>query len=112
MSDGEQAAAFGRALGDVMERRGISQTELAAEVGRVMGRKPLSQPWVSEIRRGIKTPTPEVAMAMEVVLDVTPGQLTRHLGFLPVDAAPAVAGGPLGCRVWGGRPKPEALAVP
>ena len=86
MSDGEQAAAFGRALGDVMERRGISQTELAAEVGRHMGRKPLSQPWVSEIRRGIKTPPPEVAIAMERVLRVRPGQLTRHLGFLPLEA--------------------------
>lgn len=91
MSDSLGPTAFGRALGDVMERRGISQTELAAEVGRVMGRKPLSQPWVSEIRRGIKTPPPEVAMAMEVVLEVTPGQLTRHLGFLPLAAAPAVS---------------------
>lgn len=91
MSGSGGASEFGRALQDVLERRGISQTELAAEVGRVLGRKPISQPWVSEIRRGIKTPPPDVAMAMEVVLDVTPGQLTRHLGFLPLAATPAVS---------------------
>lgn len=91
MSQGDDPQAFGRALQDVLDRRGMSQTELAAEVGHVLGRKPISQPWVSEIRRGIKTPTPEVAIAMEKVLRVKPGQLTRHLGFLPVDAAPSVS---------------------
>ena len=69
MSEGDEdrqgAKAFGDALQDFLDRRGMSQTELAAEVGREMGRKPLSQPWVSEIRRGIKTPTVEVSIAME-----------------------------------------------
>lgn len=69
-----------------MDRRSISQTELAAEVGRDLGRKPLSQPWVSEIRRGIKEPTVDVAFAIERVLGAKPGQLSRHLGYLPLDA--------------------------
>lgn len=91
MSHGDDPKAFGRALHDVLERKGMSQTELAAEVGHVLGRKPISQPWVSEIRRGIKTPPPEVAMAMEKVLRVRPGQLTCHLGYVPVEATPAVS---------------------
>ena len=95
MTDGDtnaqRAKAFGDALQDLLERRGMSQTELAAEVGRDLGRKPLSQPWVSEIRRGIKEPTVDVAFAMERVLGAKPGQLSRHLGYLPVGARSAVS---------------------
>lgn len=86
MATDEQRAAFGGALQDVLDRLGMSQTALAAEVGRALGRGPVSQPWISEIRRGAKEPSVEVAFAIEEVVGVKPGQLTRHLGYVPAGA--------------------------
>lgn len=72
-----------------MKDSGISQVELAANVGADLGRKPISQPWLSEIRRGVKEPSVEVAFSLERCLEVKPGSLTRLLGYLPPEAVGA-----------------------
>ena len=69
---------------------GRNQTWLGAEIATVMGRDlPWAQTAVSQWLRGTTTPDPEVIFAMERALGVRPGDLSRHLGYLPVAAKPS-----------------------
>ena len=64
---------------------GRNQTWLGAETAAVVGREaPWAQTAVSQWLRGVTTPEPEVVFAMERALALRPGDLSRHLGYLPV----------------------------
>lgn len=84
-SDGEDAAdkaTFGRALAAALRRRGISQRTLADLLGRT------AQSSVSAWTRGDTAPGPEVVFEMEQVLEVPPGHLSQHLGYVPAGIQP------------------------
>lgn len=70
---------FGDALSDAMKVRGYSQRDLGQELG-------VSQPAVSGWVVGDAEPAATTVFAAEKVLGLTPGTLSRHLGYLPTDA--------------------------
>lgn len=58
------------------------------EVGEEMG---WTADYVLKIGRGERTPAhPVDVFAFEAILGVQPGELSRHLGYLPVGATPSV----------------------
>ena len=74
MADGP----FGIGLRESLLRAGLTQAELAGAVG-------VSRATISEWMRGSSEPRPAVVFALEAALGVTPGHLSRRLGFLPAD---------------------------
>lgn len=78
--------AFRRTLRLAVERRGLSQTDLAEKLG-------VSQNSVSTWLLGRSVPEPERVFAIERALDVDPGSLSVHLGYVPSDAADAAKPG-------------------
>ena len=82
---------FAAAVTRRLEEIGRSQQWLGQEVARIEGReKRYGQGTIGDwLRRGPATPAQ--AIAIERALDVTPGSLTRLLGFLPVDTVPALS---------------------
>lgn len=73
--------AFGAALREARRVAGLTQVDLAAAV-------PTKQTNVSSWETGERMPR-EFGLVFEIerLLDVAPGSLSRHLGFLPVEAA-------------------------
>ncbi len=72
---------------------GRGQTWLGAEIAAVLKRdEPFRQTTVSSWMRGDTDPTPEIVFAMERVLGLRPGDLSRHLGYMPVSVHPAPVG--------------------
>lgn len=65
---------------------GTSQAQLARRLG-------VSPQLVSDWKRGRRTPSPDQLFAIERALDVKPGQLSRHLGYVPTDAEAAAIDG-------------------
>lgn len=66
--------------------RGTSQVRLARALG-------VSPQLVSDWKRGRRTPSPDQLFAIERALDVEPGRLSRHLGYVPADAEAAAVEG-------------------
>lgn len=84
----EQKAAFSAALRAAMVTAGIAEVADLARRGQAVGIDRHAQTfntWVngSEPSRG------EV-LALEVLVGVEPGHLSRHLGWVPVEANPSV----------------------
>jgi transcriptional regulator with XRE-family HTH domain len=78
------SASFGEALRQALADQGMSQLELAERLG-LSSQSVVSQ-WISETHR----PDPARVFELERQLDVDPGRLSRLLGYLPVDASPAL----------------------
>lgn len=75
-----QREDFMRALIWLLNERGLSQRELAVQLGRA-SYTPFYR-W-AEFRA---EPQPAEVFAIEKILDVPPGTLSRHLGYLPPEA--------------------------
>lgn len=80
----ERRRAFGEALRMAMTSRGYTQEALADAIGVKQGA--VSQ-WVS----GTRQPPLDTTFELERLLGQRPGALTRHLGYLPLDAVKSVA---------------------
>lgn len=86
MTRAERLKAFGEALQGAMRSAGINQRDLAEMIGNT------SQGGVSGWVTGKSAPdTPDDVFAIERALEVVPGSLSRHLGFLPPDAVRVAA---------------------
>lgn len=81
----EERAGFGRALGDSLSVRRVTQRELADRLG-------VKQPTVSAWISGDAEPAPEIVFRIEEALELGPGTLSRHLGYLPPAAVKTSAG--------------------
>lgn len=68
---------FGRALDEALTIRGLTQTEVATRLGT-------TQSTVSAWKRGQCEPDMDTVFALEELLGLRPGHLSRHLGYLPV----------------------------
>jgi DNA-binding transcriptional regulator YdaS (Cro superfamily) len=64
---------------------GTSQAWLGEQVGEATGQR-VSQSAVSSWITGTHQPSPEQVFALERVLGFRPGQLSRHWGYLPLEA--------------------------
>lgn len=73
-------ATFGEALAAALRSRNVSQRALADLVGRT------AQSSVSAWTRGGAAPAPEVVFEIERLLELPPGHLSQHLGYVPVGA--------------------------
>ncbi len=76
--------AFADALRETLRLRGMRQEDLAQTIG-------LKQATISGWITGASVPASDVVFAVERALDLRPGALSRHLGYLPVDAVKNVA---------------------
>ena len=74
-------AAFGQALAAALRSRGVSQRDLADLVGRT------AQSSVSAWTRGGAAPAPETVFEIERLLELPPGHLSQHLGYVPAGTA-------------------------
>jgi transcriptional regulator with XRE-family HTH domain len=77
-----QRASFAEALRDTMTQRGVNQKELGNKLG-------VSQTVISQYCRAEFSASPRAIFAIEEVLLVPPGWLSRHLGYYPPEAIPA-----------------------
>jgi transcriptional regulator with XRE-family HTH domain len=76
----ERRRAFGDALREAMSVQKMRQDDLASILG-------VRQPTVSGWINAISPPdSSEIVFAIEKALKLRPGALSRHLGFLPVEA--------------------------
>jgi hypothetical protein len=74
---------------NALETKGQSQAWLGAEVAAVLGRPhPYSQSVVSQWLHGQTEWQPSVLFAVERALGLRAGDLSRHLGYLPLAAVP------------------------
>lgn len=90
MATDEQRKAFGEALRIAYTTAGTTQQRLATEVAGHGEQGAISQPYLNDILKGRREPKPELAFAMEEVLGLPPGALSRTLGFVPDRALPAL----------------------
>ena len=81
LADDERRRAFGEALIDARLARRLTQGELVARLGGGTSSK------VSEWEHGISEPRPHTVFAIEKALEVYPGSLARHLGYVPLEGA-------------------------
>lgn len=81
----ERRIAFGRALGDVLAVRDLTQRELGDLLGGV------SQPAISAWLKGESEPSATIVFEAERVLELPPGRLSVLLGYLPPEAVDAPA---------------------
>lgn len=58
----------------------LSQSELGQLVG-------VKQSTMSSWVNGVAAPSPDTVFALEAAIKVPPGSLSRHLGYVPLDAA-------------------------
>lgn len=75
-----ERARFGSALQSARTAKQWSQEHLGAEVG-------VSQAAVASWESGVNAPREETVFRLEARLGVRAGQLSQHLGFLPLGAA-------------------------
>lgn len=78
----ERRAAFADALIEALNVRRKTQQALGEALG-------VKQPTVSGWIRREAEPTPETVFAIERALELPPGHLSRHLGYLPPEAVKA-----------------------
>lgn len=71
--------SFALALTKARQTRGLSQSGLGRALGR--GRQSTVSGWEA----GESIPPPDTVFALERVLDLPPGSLSRHLGYTPVE---------------------------
>lgn len=71
--------AFGDALDAALAARGVTEKEIGDVVGK-------AQPTVNNWIKGGNPPTPEVVFTIERHLGLDAGSLSKHLGYVPVDA--------------------------
>lgn len=76
--------AFGEAVAEAMHMRQITQVE----VGELLG---VTQSSVSAWRSGQAAPDPDTVFDLERTLRLGPGHLSRHLGYLPLEAGKRAA---------------------
>ncbi len=74
--------AFGTAVAGALAVRDLTQRALADALG-------VKQPTVSAWLSGESEPASAVVFELERVLELPPGHLSRHLGYLPPDAVGA-----------------------
>jgi transcriptional regulator with XRE-family HTH domain len=74
----DMRTAFGKALDAAMRDADISAPQVASFVG-------LTADAVRKWMTGVGEPKPLTVFAVEALLGVAPGELSRHLGFVPVD---------------------------
>lgn len=85
MVSSSQRQAFGRALDQALGSRTRAWLGAALSPERPISPSAVGQ-WIS----GETVPAdPERVFAIERLLELAPGVLSRHLGYLPVDAVPA-----------------------
>lgn len=75
----EMRRAFGAALDAVIRSKPAKIADVAAHVG-------VSDDAVRKWTSGSNSPNPLTLFAVERFLGVTPGELSRHLGFVPAEA--------------------------
>lgn len=81
----ERKASFGEALRSALVVAKKTQQDLGDHLG-------ISQGAVSDWVRGTWEPAgPDVVFSAEAFLELEPGTLSRHLGYLPVEAVKSVA---------------------
>jgi transcriptional regulator with XRE-family HTH domain len=73
-------ATFGAALAGALRAKGITQHRLGRALG--IGQSTISA-WVADRA----TPSHSVVFRVEAALEVAPGSLSRHLGYLPLDGS-------------------------
>ena len=84
-SSEEQRIAFGAALLDACERAGFgSSVKLAAKLDEVGS--PYSQTICNRWINGSAEPRRDVVQLLEELTETPPGGLSRHLGWLPLNA--------------------------
>lgn len=76
---GEDRETFGRELRAARKAKGMTQTDLANLVG-------VSQPAIAGYELATSAPGVQETFALENALEVKPGALSKHLGFLPAEA--------------------------
>lgn len=77
-SDEKRRTRFGQALSEAMHTQGLTQAELGARLNE------MRQSSISAWTTGAALPPDvETVFALERALKLTPGQLSKHLGFLP-----------------------------
>ena len=74
-------AAFTDDLYRIMADKRISQRQLGIDL------ELSSHSIINRWRHGVSEPDPEMVFAIEELLDVAPGSLSAHLGYLPLTAA-------------------------
>lgn len=84
-SDEKRRTRFGHALSEAMRIQGFTQAGLGARLGE-MGQSSISA-WTTG---GALPPDVETVFALERALKLSPGQLSKHLGFLPTSKARSV----------------------
>jgi len=83
-ADKKRVAAFANALRDRLADSGMTQAELGSRL------KGMSQTTVSHWVAGNRVPSPMQVFEIERALRLEPGDLSRHLGFLPNSAVPTM----------------------
>ncbi len=79
-----KGVTFGEALRRTLSDAGVSQRDLATTLG-LSSQSVVSQ-WIS----GTHEPSPSRVFGIERALRVEPGTLSRLLGYLPLEAVPAL----------------------
>lgn len=85
----EQLANFSQALAEELRARGVAQAELHRALQDLLD-DTFNASTVSNWVAGKHEPSRRQVAAIEQILELPAGALTRHLGYLPVDAIPAV----------------------
>lgn len=87
---GSTSTPFSEKLTATLAHRGLSQSQVADAMN-------LTRASVSDWCRGQAVPAPETVFALEVVLGVPPGELSRELGYLPIIPTAEAPVTTLGC---------------
>lgn len=82
----EQRESFGRALAGALDAKGLTTGALLEVVAgsTTEGARGTVRKWIT----GEREPSRPKVLAIEAVLELEPGTLSRHLGWLPVGAEP------------------------
>jgi hypothetical protein len=88
-SSPEQRTAFAQALAEELMERHLSQASFTNLLALSLDPPP-HQTTVSNWLGGKTEPLRSQVFAIEAMLNLAPGSISRHLGYLPVDAVPAV----------------------
>lgn len=82
----EQIAAFGRELSERMQGRPWKW--MTQQLAEMLGEPEVSKTSMWGWLTGLNEPRRRRVFAMERILELPPGTLSRHLGYLPAEAVP------------------------